>query len=239
MHYLIYKITNIVNNKIYIGKHKTENINDDYMGSGILLKRAQNLYGKNNFIKEILCECSSNKELNEKEIEYIQKYNSTNKDIGYNISKGGDGGDIKSELKAYHNIYTDEEKYFRVDEIIPDDFIIGFSDSHKKTLLEKTGYKKGDEPWNKGVTGYMGPNKTSFKKGYNGGHHFEKGCIPWNKGIPCSESAKRKVGEKNKLKKWWNNDNISVFTEICPQGFKPGRIKWKNKKKKRNNNDKK
>ena len=230
MYYLIYKITNKVNNKIYIEKHKTEDINDDYMGSGILLKRAQNLYGKKNFIKEILCECSSFEELNEKEIEYIKKYNSTDKDIGYNISKGGDGGDIKSELKAYHNIHTDEEKYFRADEIIPDDFIVGFSNSHKKTLLEKTGYKKGDKPWNKGVTGYMGPNKTSFKKGYKGGHHFKKGCIPWNKGIPCSESSKRKVGEKNKLKRWWNNDKICVFTQICPDGFKPGRIKWKNKK---------
>ena len=31
MNYLIYKITNIVNDKIYIGKHQTENINDNYL----------------------------------------------------------------------------------------------------------------------------------------------------------------------------------------------------------------
>lgn len=40
MYYLIYKITNNVNNKIYIGKHQTENKDDDYMGSGKIIKRA-------------------------------------------------------------------------------------------------------------------------------------------------------------------------------------------------------
>jgi hypothetical protein len=46
MNYLIYKITNIVNDKIYIGKHQTENINDTYFGSGVALERAIKKYGK-------------------------------------------------------------------------------------------------------------------------------------------------------------------------------------------------
>ena len=40
MKYIIYKITNLVNGYIYIGQHGTNNINDDYMGSGRALKRA-------------------------------------------------------------------------------------------------------------------------------------------------------------------------------------------------------
>ena len=52
MYYLIYKITNNVNNKIYVGKHKTENKNDGYMGSGTILNRAIEKYGLINLPKK-------------------------------------------------------------------------------------------------------------------------------------------------------------------------------------------
>ncbi len=87
MHYLIYKTTNIVNGKYYIGKHKTDNLNDGYLGSGKLLKRAIKKYGIENFVKEILLECFSEEEMNLAERIMVVP-DSTN----YNLCEGGKGG---------------------------------------------------------------------------------------------------------------------------------------------------
>ena len=87
-YHIIYKLTNKINGKIYIGKHSTDNPYDKYMGSGILIKKAILDYGIDNFTKEIICFCNK-EELDEKEIEYIKLYKSS--ENGYNITKGGKG----------------------------------------------------------------------------------------------------------------------------------------------------
>ena len=87
---IIYKTTNNINNKIYIGQDKNNDPN--YLGSGNLIKRAIKKYGKENFLKEILCLCNTMDELNDKERFYINEYSSTNKEIGYNIAVGGTNG---------------------------------------------------------------------------------------------------------------------------------------------------
>ena len=85
---IIYKTTNLITGKIYIGQDSNNNPN--YLGSGKYLWNAIKKHGKENFKKEIICECSSKEELNEKEKYWIKilKCKTPN---GYNITDGGNG----------------------------------------------------------------------------------------------------------------------------------------------------
>jgi group I intron endonuclease len=83
---IIYKTTNLLNNKIYIGLD-THN-NPKYLGSGTIITNAIRKYGKDNFIKDILEVCNDLDTLKIREKYWIEYYNSTNKNIGYNIMTG-------------------------------------------------------------------------------------------------------------------------------------------------------
>lgn len=86
----IYKTTNIINGKIYIGQEKGND--PKYLGSGKILTMAIKKYGFENFKKEILQECENQEELNKAEIFWINNSNCF-PPHGYNISKGNFGGD--------------------------------------------------------------------------------------------------------------------------------------------------
>lgn len=88
----IYKTTNLINGKIYIGlSEKSPEDSKEYLGSGDSVKRAISKYGVKNFSKEILEEGFTDKSsLVEAEIRWITHFNSTDRKIGYNLSPGGD-----------------------------------------------------------------------------------------------------------------------------------------------------
>ena len=94
----IYKIINTVNNKIYIGQtvNKIEYRLQEHFHAAItykdksVLHSAMRKYGKESFIIEVIEECEE-KELSDKEKYWTAFYNSTNRNIGYNITIGGEG----------------------------------------------------------------------------------------------------------------------------------------------------
>lgn len=90
MYYTVYKTTNLVNGRYYVGFHETRNLNDPYLGSGVFIKKAIKKYGASNFKKELLFVFDNKKDMIDKEIEIVNE-EFVNKPETYNMSKGGCG----------------------------------------------------------------------------------------------------------------------------------------------------
>ena len=206
--YCIYRITNKVNGKTYIGKHKYKKLNDEYMGSGIHLRRAQKKYGIENFEKKVLV-------LNISKLEHANLLEKTfiaaeREKVGrencYNIANGGDGGNLGLPIwnKGKKGLQTSWCKGKHL------------SDETKKKISES---KKGKK---------RGPHSEEWIRKLSEAH----------KGKKFSEEHKRKLSEAhkgrqgpNKGKKlgsngthWYNNGEINVKAKECPEGFVKGRL---------------
>lgn len=94
----VYITTNLVNGKKYIGKRSLPEFDIHYLGSGKLLKRAIRKYGKDNFKCEVIKWCETEEELNASERYYIKKYNAQKSNMFYNISEGGDWGNVTNGM---------------------------------------------------------------------------------------------------------------------------------------------
>ena len=102
----IYKITNLINNKVYIGKtnnsdrrwkdHQRLAFTENHKEYNKILYQAMRKYGVDNFTIEQIDLAYSKDELNNKEIYWIEKYQSYKSSNGYNRTRGGDGGDTWS-----------------------------------------------------------------------------------------------------------------------------------------------
>ena len=148
MYYLIYKITNTINGKFYIGKHKTDRLDDDYFGSGTILKMAQSKYGIENFTKTILFYCANEAEMNLLEKCVVNSEFLKRDDI-YNLKEGGEGGGQKGIKRSEETKKRMRDAQKKLDH---SKFIEGGKKTRftgKEVLVHR--FKKGNVPWNTGI----------------------------------------------------------------------------------------
>lgn len=208
--YYIYRITNKVNGNTYIGQHKYKDLNDDYMGSGILITRAKQKYGIENFKKEILYSRIQYKETaDDMERFAIAKERALGKGE-YNIADGGQGGNLgeeankkKSEklkgrtpwIKGKHHSEETKRKIGKKSK--------GrlHSEETKKKLSEAA--RNMTEETKKKISEAK-KGRQSPMKGKHRSEEFRIKLSETNKGKKLSEETKKKISESNKGHLAWN-----------------------------------
>lgn len=216
MYYTVYKVTNKINDKFYIGVHKTEDLEDDYMGSGKYLRHSIKKYGIENFTKEILHVFGNPEEMFSKEAEIVnEKFLSEGNT--YNLRLGGEGGWDYVNKKG-RNVYGNNG--------LPGfggENLISFVNIKEKMIKENR--------WDKHLKNLSEITKNWIK---NNGHPFE--------GKTHSKETKKLISEKNKGKgkkkensqfgtKWICNVDLKENKKIkkddpLPEGWILGRNKW-------------
>jgi hypothetical protein len=219
---LIYKTTNLIDRKIYIGKY--EGTRESYLGSGIYLKRAILKYGIENFKRENIDTASSRDELNNKEKYWISFYNSRDPNIGYNISKGGDGfnskhsEESKAKIGSFHRGKTRSEEDRR--KISDGRKGMKFSDDHRRNMSEsKRGKMIGKNNPFYGKR-HSEESKLKMSKSLQG----REGCM---KGKKHTEESKIKMSISRKGKEsHMKGRKLSLETRNKISESQIGRIPW-------------
>lgn len=236
--YCIYRITNKINGKTYIGQHKYKNLNDSYMGSGKILKQSIKKYGIENFEKEILYSRIQYKETaDDMEKFAIAKERAIGK-AEYNIADGGTGGDVMSP-DVKRKMSEIRKKYSGKNHPM---YGKHRSEETKRKLSEalkgRPGYWCGkhltEEAKRKSSESHKGKHLTEEQKrkiseSNKGKCHSEESIRKMSeskKGHKVSEETKKKISEANRGKHWYNNGEINILSKECPEGFTKGRL-WK------------
>ena len=213
----IYKTTNNINGKQYIGMCTRDDPN--YLGSGVLLQNAIKKYGKDNFTREILEEHDDFDTLCEREVYWINKYDAVNNDNFYNLSYGGYGGDSRL-IKEYWSTMTPEQ---RKNSRNWKPHFVGLDQSGDKHI------SKRDPNWVKNVSKGVKKNWSTLtpeqrKEKMRGAHSYDK------HGENNPMYGRSAVREQNL--KWYTNgtDNLYITEDTQPAGYRRGRTMKKRRK---------
>lgn len=223
--YSIYKATNIIDGKVYIGfdshwpNRKGQHLILSQKGSGWLFHEAIRKYGPDAFEWEVICQSKDGHYLlNEMEPYFIKEYNSFYLNgQGYNMTLGGDGTVGYHHLEETKTRISNTKRGYRHSEKSKNKM----SESRKNRPLSEKERQHLDKlhESRKGCK-HTTETKKKMSNASKGRRHSEqskekmseshKGCIPWNKGTKgkqiCSDETRKKmsisrIGNKNRLGK--------------------------------------
>lgn len=205
MKYLVYQITNLVNGKIYIGFHQTQNINDNYMGSGKLLKVAFKKYGIENFKKTILFVFDNLEDMKDCEAKLVNEEFVQRQDT-YNLKVGGEGGfdfiNSNPDIQGIAARTRTKEEQIRIGKLG------GKAASEKNSKRFKELHKQGLF------------NYCTFK----GKTHSEE----TKQKMSNSHKGKHKGNKNSQFGTMWINNGLEnrkiKKDDIIPEGFTKGRL---------------
>lgn len=207
MFHFVYKTTNLINQKYYIGVHSTDDINDGYLGSGVLIKKAIKKYGRQNFKRDIL------KFTDTKHDAYMFEKSVVTEDLVksnqcYNQALGGYGGNLGELNGMYGKTHTDEvkeklSKLRKIDKNLDNSNKI-FSVSHKQKLSKATRNRLAD-PTKNPMYGKKHSQESIEKmrnaqKGEKSWMHGKRGPNCHNYGRKHTEETKKQMSEARKGK---------------------------------------
>jgi hypothetical protein len=170
MYFTIYKTTNCINGKIYIGAHKTTNLTDNYIGSGNTFSKAKQKYGEENFIKEIIFRAVS-----EPIMYWIERMLVDEEFINlpyvYNEKVGGIGGWNSKNKLIVEDSCGNTQRVSINDERYLSGELVAFS-KNKVTVKDKNGN-----------TTRVSTDDNKFKSGELRGVNYQKTVVKDSNGI--------------------------------------------------------
>lgn len=235
MYGYVYKVTNIVNNKIYIGQHCSSTFDESYYGSGSYFIRALNKYGKENFKREIIEQCDDFETLNNREEYWIQYYLDLGYVFGksiYNLKKTAIGGDtytfVPEEHRAQHKMRLSKTITGRSQ----------LEETRKKISESNRGKKKSENQITKMIISEKASKKHWYTNGIDNKLISEGDPIPDNyyAGRTSSDELKAYIkektieGNKKHNKVVWNKGRTKYTdTRIAQYGMTQHQNSLKNK----------
>lgn len=209
MYGYIYKITNNLNGKMYIGMHRSKSFDENYWGSGKIIVEAINKYGKDNFSREVILECDSEDELCKAEERIIRELNCVELDEYYNLKDGGIGKFpvLSGESNGMYGVHRFGElnPNYGKHHVFSDESRKNMSDAHKGKKLSDYHRQRISE----GNKGRTVSDETKLKLSIKA-----KNRVGWHH----TDETKRKMSENNAMNKQEYRDKVSASLK--------GKNKW-------------